>query len=361
MLTAAALSLAGFSSVPALASAGSHGSCAMHGPDTDGDGLNDTFEIRTGLNPCLVDSDGDGLQDSAEDPDNDGLSNLAEQTLGTRPHVKDTDGDGKLDGEDDANHDGIADWTEQDARPLPDHLTPSLANANNDGVCYEEGVGTTGKCVGDPNGTITVALYGDSHAGQWIPALDKYSVQHHWRLHAIGKSGCPSIHIATTHDPDFNAECRQWRRDTEAKLRADPPDLVIVANSTHYSASRDVWRAGLKDLLDSLPTSHVLLLDDTPFFPHRVPGCLSNHGTDVGMCEVSRANAYRPKYKTVAMQVAKETGVAFASMNPWVCPYALCPVVVNHFLMWRDNNHLTVTYSRQLAPAFGKLVAAALP
>ena len=87
--------------------------------------------------------------------------------------------------------------------------------------------------------------------GQWIPALDKYAVAHGWRLRDIAKSGCPSIHISTTNNAAFNAECRKWRSESEAKLRKAPPDLVIVANSTHYPAPRDVWRAGLKDLLSS--------------------------------------------------------------------------------------------------------------
>jgi SGNH domain (fused to AT3 domains) len=355
-----ATSLAGSSVQPVFGAAGPQASPATTGPDADGDGLTDPFETANGLNPDAADSDGNGLQDPAEDLDRDGLSNLAEQKLGTDPRISDTDGDGTLDGDDDANGNGTADWVQQDARPVPDNLIPSLANANSDSSCYKPGVGSTGKCNGDPKGTITIAIYGDSHAGQWIPALDTYAKSHQWRLRNIAKSGCPSIHIATTTDGAFNAECRQWRSDSEAQLRAAPPDLVIVANSTHYPAPRDMWRHGLKELLSALPTSRVLLLDDTAFFPHRVPSCLSSHPNNIGGCEVPRSSAYRPKYKAVALEVAKETGVAFASMNPWVCPYALCPVIVNHFLMWRDNNHLTVTYSRQLAPAFGRLVTIAL-
>jgi hypothetical protein len=353
-------SLSGISAMPALSAVGPAPAAAAASVDSDGDGLADNFETANGLNPNSRDSDNDGLLDPAEDLDADGLSTLAEQRLGTDPRNPDTDNDGTLDGNDDANANGIADWSQQDTRPVPSQLTPSIQNANADGLCYETGVGSTDKCVGDAAGTVHIAIYGDSHAGQWIPALDTYAKDHHWQLRNIAKSGCPSIHIATTTDAAFNAECRKWRKDKEALLRQNPPDLVIVANSTHYPAPRDVWRDGLKDLLASLPSSRVLLLDDTPYFPHRVPACLSQHPNNMGRCEVPRSNAYRPKYKAVAIQVAKETGVAFASMNAWVCPYALCPVIVNHFLMWRDDNHLTVTYSRQLAPSFGKLVAAAL-
>lgn len=60
--------------------------------DTDGDGLNDGFEVRGGLDP-LDDGVLDSNHGAGGDPDSDGLSNLAEQTAGTHPNNADTDGD----------------------------------------------------------------------------------------------------------------------------------------------------------------------------------------------------------------------------------------------------------------------------
>ena len=62
--------------------------------DTDGDGLEDGFEIRDAeTSPVKSDSDDDEVIDAAEDPDSDGLVNLREQTLGTDPHRSDSDSD----------------------------------------------------------------------------------------------------------------------------------------------------------------------------------------------------------------------------------------------------------------------------
>jgi hypothetical protein len=58
----------------------------------------------------------------------------------------------------------------------------------------------------------------------------------------------------------------------------------------------------------------------------------------------------------VEASTAANMGASFASMNPWVCPYQLCAVIVGHLLLWRDSHHLTVTYSRQLAESFGALL-----
>jgi hypothetical protein len=105
--------------------------------DPDADGLNNTKEFQVGTDPTKADtdgdflrdgdddfpldpsrptdSDGDGLNDSWErehftttdaqdgdgDPDSDGLHNTRELALGTDPNKADTDGDGIEDGDDD--------------------------------------------------------------------------------------------------------------------------------------------------------------------------------------------------------------------------------------------------------------------
>jgi hypothetical protein len=104
----------------------------------------------------------------------------------------------------------------------------------------------------------------------------------------------------------------------------------------------------------------VLVIADTPLFPKNVPGCLTFHPQDVGACEVPRSAGIRLDHDRLESVTAAAHGAAFASMNPWVCPAMLCPAVVGHRVLWRDRHHMTATYSRQLAPAFGALVVAAL-
>ncbi len=85
------------------------------GIDTDGDGLNDGYEVSIGTAPTIEDSDGDGLPDNWEldanldplcvedddgglgDPDGDGLENRLEFERGTNPRLRDSDNDGLSD------------------------------------------------------------------------------------------------------------------------------------------------------------------------------------------------------------------------------------------------------------------------
>lgn len=76
--------------------------------DADGDGLNNLLEFQTGTDPRSGDTDNDGMadawevqngldprvNDAAQDADSDGLTNLREFLLGTNPKSGDSDGDG---------------------------------------------------------------------------------------------------------------------------------------------------------------------------------------------------------------------------------------------------------------------------
>ena len=85
--------------------------------DTDGDTIEDGFEVTLGLNPLVpdienldTDFNGDGIDDSVglrlgialneANNDGDGLTNAEEVALGTDPLRRDTDGDGVEDGTD---------------------------------------------------------------------------------------------------------------------------------------------------------------------------------------------------------------------------------------------------------------------
>ena len=137
--------------------------------DTDGDGLNDKYELDIGTNPTLFDTDHDGLNDKLEqvygtnatdtDTDGDGLSDYTEITgwisvftyggklftlhVTSNPLVPDTDGDGLTDNlecssrlnpkSSDTDGDGVIDQ-ERTPPPLPDTLIDSDGDGLNDSV-----------------------------------------------------------------------------------------------------------------------------------------------------------------------------------------------------------------------------------
>jgi hypothetical protein len=76
--------------------------------------------------------------------------------------------------------------------------------------------------------------------------------------------------------------------------------------------------------------------------------CLRYHDSNMGFCEVPRSIGLKAKHDAIERKAATAVGDRFVSMNAWVCPYELCPVVVDHVLMWRDRHHMTVTFAKSL-------------
>lgn len=64
-------------------------------PDTDEDGMDDSWEIQFGFNPKVDNAtDADPDNDEGVDPDGDNLTNRSESSYSTNPGDPDTDGDG---------------------------------------------------------------------------------------------------------------------------------------------------------------------------------------------------------------------------------------------------------------------------
>ena len=224
--------------VPSLSASGAS-------PDRDGDGLRDTWEQRWRITSARdADSDDDGLLDAAEDRDDDGLSNLGEQRFRTSPVSADTDGDGTSDWREDSDHNGRRDGRDQDKRRVPAGVRPSLRTALYDlpsrakERCHTRpGDALIHPCVfGNPRGKVRITLFGDSHALQWLPALERAAKTRGWRVVSLTKSACPAIDVR--HDrkslQGHARDCRIWRARAERWIRTHRQDLVIIANSRGY-------------------------------------------------------------------------------------------------------------------------------
>jgi hypothetical protein len=355
------------------------GAPAWAATDSDADGLRDGWEERWGTDPRDRDSDDDGVLDPAEDRDRDGLSDLGEQRFRTSPTRRDTDGDGRSDASEDADRDGRTNAREQDRRRVPAGLAPSLGRALDDHpASYDSGCHNVAAderlhaCVhGDAAGSVRVTLYGDSHAAQWLPALARAGRSQGWRITALTKSACPSARVRFDHGPYLGdyAHCQRWRARAERWIRSHPQDLVILTNYRGYRildangrplrrADADrVWRRGMDSALAAMPNgSRVLVMGDTPAPGRDVPRCLAAHRTNVSACVTLRAASTDPSHDRALRAAAMAHGAVFRSTTGAVCPYDPCPVVISRLLLWRDEKHLTATYSRQLAPTIRRFV-----
>ena len=352
--------------------------------DADHDGLTNAFEAAWGVSdPRIADSNGNGLIDSAEDPDGDGLSNLGEQRYGTSPAQADTDGNGTSDWSEDANSDGIPDGQEQDDRNVPANLKPSLSNAPTDRApSYDDGCHVRGNqqilrhCIyGNAASSHTVAIFGDSHAAQWLPAVIVAARKLGWKVLNLTRSACPSVDV-TVWSVDQNGIgtwCNAYRRQAVRWLQLHPPDVVILSNlggTTLYrkngqpiAAARveSAWASGLGRTLDALPSSsRAIVLADTPYPGIEVPACLQANPISIAACERPRAQNVNAAHAAVEAKTAAKHGAAFADLGAQVCSYDPCPVLAGNVVMWSDHSHMTATFSRLLGPSMLGVIRSAI-
>ena len=350
--------------------------------DRDGDWLLDDFEKQWGVSdPDDPDSDGDGLRDSAEDDDGDRVSALGEQRFGTDPSNADSDGDGVPDGDDDSDGDGLADALQQDQRAVPDPLVPTPEEAWWDRpVSYDEGCHggifdpELYPCVfGDVGSDRTVAIFGDSHALQWLPALIGAGKEDGWQVVTLTKSACPSADVVFQRAAQYDGadpSCSTWRSRALEWIAENEPQLVMLSSAGRQYKLVDAkgalvpdesrtqhWQDGLARVLQAIPTTTTaVVLADTPQLKANPASCLPEHPRDISACVTARDVAAGTELDDAERTTAEHEGAIFDSLNDKVCSYDPCPVVIEEVMMWRNNAHITATFAALLAPSMGDVL-----
>ncbi|GIM95877.1 acyltransferase family protein [Paractinoplanes toevensis] len=257
---------------------------------------------------------------------------------------------------------------------LPANLTPKLTKAARDRPrvwdigCHADTPVTTAPegCVfGDPNGRETVVLYGDSHAAQWFPAMEKLAIGRHWQLVELTKSSCTAADLAVWHDTLKRAytECLAFHRSALDRIARLKPALVVVGSSFNYrpaAPAPDVagqWRAAWDRTFTRLTAggARVVAIADTPYMGGPVPECLAEpaNAGHAGKCTRSLRSALRgPEQRKVFLAYAGRPRTTVINPITWFCT-DVCPPVVGNLLVYRDSNHMTTTYSAALAPLLG--------
>jgi peptidoglycan/LPS O-acetylase OafA/YrhL len=259
-----------------------------------------------------------------------------------------------------------------DPWPLPADVSPSLAAASSDKEriikdrCFMSLSGSVPPdcAYGDPNGTFTVALVGDSHAAHWFPAVEAIAANRGWRLLPFIKVSCVFVDLPI-YSPILKrryTECEAWRPQVVDRLIEARPDLTIVSSDrwlpTMAEEDSSLTRQGraMARLLSQIPGA-VTILGDTPASRVDVPVCLSQHPDDITNCATSRRYAFGNNHLVREKAAAEASSATVIDMSNLICPGDPCQAVVGNIIVMRDDHHLTATFAASLAGA----LEAALP
>jgi hypothetical protein len=236
-----------------------------------------------------------------------------------------------------------------------------------------------GSCeFGDPKAQKTVALFGDSHAEHWLGALDQYGSENALKVVAMVKGGCPVADMPELMQPRlkrFHHECTRYREAMIQRIIAMRPAVAVLSSWDHYlpvTGSRsdwqvtpDMWQRGLRRTYQRLSAAGipVVAIRGTPRTWFDVPACLSRKAAGLVAareCTYDRTQSLSRVAIDAQTKAAAGLNVALLDMNDRICPTERCQVMRGDIVYFTDDNHLTASFSRSLAPVFGKRLVDAM-
>jgi peptidoglycan/LPS O-acetylase OafA/YrhL len=251
-------------------------------------------------------------------------------------------------------------------RPNPLRAWADRGQVYSDGCLV--GISGTGsdRCLyGDPNGKRTLILFGDSHAMQYYPPLEKVAKRNHWRLIVLTKAECTPAEIevrSMVADREYS-QCDIWREETLKRIEmAAPSTTVVLASDTAYTpygpggdelhghAAGEAMEAAYVTTLERLHRAglQTVVITDTPGAPWEVPACVSEHLQSLRDCAFPDHDGWDQSFEVRAAHRAP--GAHLIDLVGEICPGGLCRAVIGNALTYRDDSHLTATFARTLSP-----------
>jgi hypothetical protein len=230
------------------------------------------------------------------------------------------------------------------------------------------------RCIyGNPKGTYTVALVGDSHASALFPGVNAVAKAHGWKLIPYLKINCSFLDFTDLmwFGPPLAPypQCMTWNSVVMSKLQKTAPNLIIISMSrwifTNSNAEETVSAesSSLIRMIRKLPASSKVVIIQDPPLPtaEKVPDCLSANLTDWRKCAYTRREGFGSGMGSREVAASKATGAGLINLTSAICPgTGDCPVVINGMIAWRDEHHLTATFSASLGPAIDAQLVAIL-
>lgn len=278
------------------------------------------------------------------------------------------------------------------AKTLPANLTPKFSELSNEDKLYNaQGTSWAVKCQGENKdlaqnpvpcyygnvkATKTIVLFGDSNAGNWVPAMDVAAKQLGYKLAIFIAAGCDS-QLASGSDRPV---CVTWQRNVAKSVAKEKPVAVFAAKlamALEGTASNTTWFAGQwKAAYDKITSNNSsikrFLIGSTPNSGGKssLIACLAtqtkrtNYNTALKACS--------PKYqvgKTGANQLwtyleadrlsATKANATLIETSSWFCQNSktgvnICPIVIGNKLAFVDNDHTSTVFSKTLGPAMAE-------
>ena len=245
------------------------------------------------------------------------------------------------------------------AVPIASVITPRvLTNLSLDsptGCVVSGGLGQ--RCtLGNVKAKRRFVVFGDSHAAAWMPAFDYFGKHHTWSITPVIHTGC-TLGVATAVTSSTgNPVCATWWPKVIPRLKALRPSFMIVAQYYDPRIPTEQMYAGLHKELTAFNkvVPRVIVIEDDPRHPSINPKvCLTQTGATIGTCTQTYQRELNTEHQTIERMVG-ESHDRYMHTRKWFCSGGKCPPIIGHTIVYRDTEHMTITYSKQIAPDVSK-------
>ncbi|CAL9419578.1 hypothetical protein SUDANB121_01842 [Nocardiopsis dassonvillei] len=262
--------------------------------------------------------------------------------------------------------------------PTGDPVYPSPVEAEDDlPVLYDDDCQASHEATdpGDPcvygpeDAGRTVAVVGDSHSAQWVPALMELGEERGWRLVLYTKSSCAFTDTLTKGPEGPYESCLEWNRAVVGELAALEPDLVVTSSSTTAAPVEGgeddrvpMVAEGMARLWGEVGATSgpIVALRDTPRQRRDVVECVADNVEDPRECAIPQEEAFErddPQEEAVRDLPGE---AALVDMSDLFCADGECPAVIGNVMVYRDSGHITSTYVSLLTEPLGERIDEAL-
>ena len=204
-----------------------------------------------------------------------------------------------------------------------------------------------------------IALIGDSHSAQFMAPMLNLAKKNNWQVVSYSKGGCPLSYAERTHDAVLKAACKKWVKAAVKQLTTQGFDLVVTSqvSGTEWASGKikaaTYAQDGLVNVWKEINTAGVpvLVMKDNPRPIKASLLCIKKNKFDhFDTCQNTKKAAMLFDPQPGAVKKLNSPLTRLVDFTNVYCDDFKCDAVIGGVIVNRDENHLTNTFSKTLAP-----------
>jgi peptidoglycan/LPS O-acetylase OafA/YrhL len=244
--------------------------------------------------------------------------------------------------------------------PIPWPLTPAVDKLREDfyafpaGCIPRDGQASSKLCrLGSRASWKTIAVFGDSHAQMWMPAVLRMAQRDGWSVVPLVKQRCiPRTWV------NRSGECAAWYRWARRQVTRLRPQVTLIVTSwaSTFAPRRAIAPVDSLSVATHKSSARVIVLGDAPGQRREPVDCLLARDATMKMC-TSAPPASAVQTTAAIAANARKRGIGFVNTEGWFCARGsrkrlLCPLVIDRTIAYVDRGHVSQTYVLRLASIF---------